>query len=287
MLPPFDLAEPRTLPAALEVLANHGGDALPLAGGTNLLPDLRARRPGCRRFVSLAGVRELRRIDCAESEIVIGGRTTLSDLLREPMMRRAAPGLVESAEVFAGYMVRNAATVGGNICYASPSADLVPPLLALDARVTLASRSGERTVPLDEFYVDYKKTVRRPDELLTAIRWRPPGPNTANLFYKLGLRKGDAIAVLGVAVALTKDGDRCSAARIAIGSAAPMVFRSKRAEALLDGSAVTPDLIDAAARQAADDCRPIDDLRAPAEYRRHAAQALVRRLLTRAWSQLH
>jgi carbon-monoxide dehydrogenase medium subunit len=281
MLPTFELLEPKTLDEALAALADGGGT--PMAGGTNLLPDLRARGEANGRFISLSAIGELRRIDHGEGRVVMGGGTTLTDILRDPALRLAAPSLVAAAEVFAGLMVRNAATVGGNICYGSPSADVVPPLLSLDAEVTLASHQGERSVPLDGFFLDYKKTAMRADEVLTAVSWTPLEPGAANLFYKLGRRKGDAITVTGIAVTVVAKGGRCARARIALGSVAPTVFRAKEAEAVLEGEALTDESIEAAARAAADACRPIDDLRASAEYRSHTAHVLTRRLLRQAW----
>ena len=200
-------------------------------------------------------------------------------------MRTAAPSLVAAAEAFAGFMVRNAATIGGNICCGSPSADVVPPLLSLDAEVSLASTGGTRTLALDECFLDYKKTAMRPDELLISISWTPPEQGTVNLFHKLGRRKGDAITVTGVAITLAVQEGKCSKVRIALGSVAPTVFRAKEAEDSLRGKALTVEVIDAAAHSAADACRPIDDIRASAEYRHHTAHVLVRRLLTQAWEQ--
>lgn len=281
MLPTFELLEPKSLDEALAALADGGGT--PMAGGTNLLPDLRARGEANGRFISLSAISELRRIDHGEGRVVMGGGTTLTDILRDPALRLSAPSLVAAAEVFAGLMVRNAATVGGNICYGSPSADVVPPLLSLDADVTLASHKGERSVPLDSFFLDYKKTAMRADEVLTAVSWTPPDPGAANLFYKLGRRKGDAITVTGVAVTVVAKGGRCAKARIALGSVAPTVFRAKDAEGILEGEVLTDELTEAAARAAADACQPIDDLRASAEYRSHTAHVLTRRLLRQAW----
>ncbi len=284
MLPAFELLEPPSLADALKALAN--GDGVPMAGGTNLLPDLRARVNSTGRFVDLSGIEELRGIDHGNGRVSMGAGTTLTDILHDPALRRAAPSLVAAAEVFAGLMVRNAATVGGNICYASPSADLVPPLLSLDAEVTLASHGGERSLPLDSFFLGYKKTALRAGEVLTTVSWTPPEPGAANLFYKLGRRKGDAITVTGLAVMVVAEGRRCTKARIALGSVAPTVFRAKDAEAMLEGEALTAALIEAAARAAADACQPIDDLRASAEYRRHTVHVLTRRLLRQAWERV-
>ena len=184
-------------------------------------------------------------------------------------------------------MVRNTATVAGNIACGSPAADLVPPLLSLDADVTLASVGGTRTVPLDEYFLDYKRDVRGADELITRISWpRLPKPSV-NTFYKLARRKGDAITVTGVALTLSAADGICTRARIALGAVAPIVFRARAAEALLEGHALTPALIEEAAAAAAAASSPIDDVRASADYRLHTVEALTRRLMSQAWDRLN
>jgi CO/xanthine dehydrogenase FAD-binding subunit len=166
----FDLDIPDNLDGALEALAGGGG-VVPLAGGTNLIVDIRARRERPERVVGLAKVAELCGIKTNGGRIAIGGRTTVSDLLASPDIATAAPSLIEASKVFAGQMVRNTATVAGNIACGSPAADLVPPLMSLDADVTLTSKSGSRTVALDEYFLGYKQDTRRADELITEISW--------------------------------------------------------------------------------------------------------------------
>ncbi|MCP4980956.1 MAG: xanthine dehydrogenase family protein subunit M [Gammaproteobacteria bacterium] len=285
MLPSFDLYQPQSLGDALQVLAKSD-EMQPLAGATNLVPDLRGKRETCRSFISLKALDDLRYINREGDRVTVGACTTISDILRDSAMETDAPALYAAAGIFAGTMVRNAATIGGNICCGSPSADTVPALLTLGAEVTLSSASGERTVPLDEFYVDYKKSVKRADELLTSVSWSIPAGNSVNLFYKLARRKGDAITVTGVAVMIAAQGGVCCSARIALGSVGPTVFRARAAEDLLTGKALDEGLIEQAARTAADQCAPIDDIRASAGYRLQTAFSLTRRLLTQAWKQL-
>ena len=287
MYVPFDLEMPSDLHGALTALAADGDTkTVPMAGGTNLIVDMRARRERPERVVGLGKVGELRGMDFGAERISIGGGTTVTDLLQSPEIAASAPSLVESARLFAGLMVRNTATVAGNIACGSPAADLVPPLLALDAEVTLASRTGTRTLPLDEYFLGYKRDVRRPEELITRISWlRLPQP-FVNTFYKLARRKGDAITVTGVALTLAAAGGVCTTARVALGAVAPIVFRARKAEALLEGRALTPALIDEAARAAAASSSPIDDVRASAEYRLHTVEALTRRLIAQAWGRL-
>ncbi len=292
MFAEFDLVIPADLDEALRMLAQNkqrekGNDGIvPLAGGTNLLVDLRARSvtPTC--LVGLGRLDKLRGIAVDNGRVTIGAGTTLSDILLDPRMARHAASLMDCARVFGGQMVRNTATVAGNVCYGSPAADTVPPLLALDAEVILVSRSGRRVVPLHEFFLGYKHDARRPDELLAEIAWPAPPAESVNCFYKLARRKGDAITVVGVAVSVTIKAGECTAARIALGAVAPVVKRALAAEEMLVGHALTPTLIDAAARQAIAACEPIDDVRASAEYRLHAVHVLTRRLLTQAWNEL-
>ena len=183
----FDLVIPETLDEALEALAeaNGAGGPQPLAGGTNMIVDLRARRVTPSRLVGLGRLEALRGIRVADGRVRMGARTTMSDILRHPDLAGHAPSLVEQARVFGGQMVRNAATVAGNICSGSPAADVVPPLLALDAEVTLASTSGTRVVPLSEFFLGYKRDARAPGELVTEIAWDIPPAHSSNRFYKL------------------------------------------------------------------------------------------------------
>ena len=218
--------------------------------------------------------------------MTVGARTTVSELLASGEIAAAAPSLVDACKVFAGQMVRNTATVAGNIACGSPAADLVPPLLSLDAAVTLVSKAGERSVPLDEYFLGYQQDVRRPDELITRISWPRLPDNAVNTFYKLARRKGDAITITGVAATIAAEGGKCTMARIALGAVAPVVMRAEKAEAMLEGQALTRELIAGAAATAATECSPIDDIRASAEYRRHTVEALTRRLVSQAWEQV-
>ena len=288
MYVPFELEIPGDLAGALGALAGGGDETtVPIAGGTNLIVDMRAKRERPDRVVGLGKVGELRGMDFGAERISIGGGTTVTDLLQSPEIAESAPSLVESSRLFAGLMVRNTATVAGNIACGSPAADLVPPLLALDAEVTLARRAGTRTLPLDEYFLGYRHDVRRPDELITRVSWpRLPQP-FVNTFYKLARRKGDAITVTGVALTLAAADGVCTKARIALGAVAPIVFRAREAEDLLEGRALTPALIHEAAGAAAAASSPIDDVRASAEYRLHTAEALTRRLVAQAWDRLN
>ena len=288
MYVPFELEMPRDLTGALHALTVGGSETtVPIAGGTNLIVDMRARRERPDRVVGLGRVEELRGMEFGADRVSIGGGTTVTDLLQSPEIAQTAPSLVDSARLFAGLMVRNTATVAGNIACGSPAADLVPPLLSLDADVTLASVAGTRTLPLDEYFLGYKRDVREADELIVRVSWPRLSRPSVNTFYKLARRKGDAITVTGVALTLCAADGICTKARIALGAVAPVVFRARNAEALLEGRTLTPALIDEAAAAAAAASSPIDDVRATAEYRLHTVEALTRRLVAQAWDRLN
>jgi xanthine dehydrogenase FAD-binding subunit len=281
MLPEFDLLMPKTLPEALALLAEGAPEVAPLAGGTGLLVDMRGglRRPGV--LMNVSGLDGLGGIRRENGNVVVGGGVTIAELLDDPVIAQYAPVLKQGAQVFANPLVRNRATVGGNLVYASPAADTAPPLLVLGAEVELASKEGSRHVPIQDFMTGVRKTVRRPDELLVAIRWPAPPPNSATAFHKLALRKADAISVLSVAVMVQRDErGNCAQARIALGAAAPTPLRAYTAEELLCGQPLTPEAIDEAAHLASEATCCIDDVRGTAAYRQRVTAALVRRLLT-------
>ena len=283
MLPGFDLLMPETLPEALDLLAESAREVTPVSGGTNLIVDMRSgrRRPGA--LMNIAGMKELGGIRREDGHLVIGGGVTIAALLDEPLVTGHAPILKNAASVFGSPLVRNRATVGGNLADASPAADLAPPLLALDAEVELASAEGLRRLPLEEFMVGVRKTLLQPRELLVAVRCPVPPPLSAGAFYKLGLRKADAISVVSVAVMVEGDGDgRCRQARIALGAVAARPIRAHAAEDLLRGRPIDPATIAEAARLASGSASPIDDIRGSAAYRRRMIGVLVRRLLAAA-----
>ena len=285
MFAEFELVMPGRLEEALRLLADGKGGAV-LAGGTNLMLDLRSRKDKPDRVISICDLEELRGISVDGDRITLGSRTTVTDLLRSSEVASFGPSLIDAAELFGGQMVRNTGTVGGNVACASPAADLVPPLMSLDADLTLANASGTRTVALSAYYQGYKSDVRKPDEIITQISWAKLPANSANTFYKLARRKGDAITVTGVAVTLVVTDGACTRARIALGATGPTVMRARKAEAMLEGQVLTDELVEAAAQQAAAESAPIDDLRAGAEYRVHTVHVLCRRLVSQAWQKL-
>lgn len=283
MLPQFELLMPETLPEALEMLVDRAPDARALAGGTNLIPDMRAGtdRPGT--VVNVQGLRELRGIRREVGYIVIGGGVTLAEVLDSDLIAEHAPALSQAARTFANPLIRNRATVGGNLGNGSPAADTAPPLLALDAEVELVTGDGRRWVPLKEFFVHVCETVCEPTELIKTLRWRVPFTKSWSGFRKMALRKATAISVVSAAARITfDDQDRCEDVRIAMGAVAPTPVRAYAAEELLKGERLEPELIEEVTHVACGASSCIDDVRSAAAYRERVAGVMVRRLLVEA-----
>ncbi len=280
----FDIAVARNLDDVLSLRAELGERAAPIAGGTNLVVDLRAEKRKPDVVVDISHLRDIGAIDEIDGRLRLGANVTLSQAMQDPRIASRYSVLVECCKDFANPLIRNRATFGGNVVDASPAADTPPPLLALGASVHLVSRSGTREVPLDKFFLGYRHTELRPEEMLAYIDLPPQPEGTRGAWYKLGLRKADAIAIVSVAVVMTLDGDRCSSARIALGAVAPIPMRAYRAEAVLAGERVTEALIEEVGNTVMEEVSPIDDIRGTAEYRRWMSKTLVQRCIRRILS---
>jgi CO/xanthine dehydrogenase FAD-binding subunit len=267
---------PATLQEALESLAHSPG--VILSGGTDFFP-ARVDRPLDERVIDISGVRELRGISVESDRIVIGGRTTWTEIIASPLPR-GFDGLKAAAREVGSVQIQNFGTVAGNLCNASPAADGVPPLLALDAEVTLSSIAGSRVLPLSEFILGNRKTARRPDEILTAVAIPRRLENAASRFAKLGARRYLVISIVMVAVTLLSD-ERgvISEARVAVGSCSAQARRLLTLEQALVGIPAKAGIGEIIAREHLNALSPIDDVRGTAAYRNDASLAVIRRTL--------
>ena len=277
MINDFEFTQPRNVPEALEALAQTGR-VVPLAGGTNIMVNLKRAPLEADLVVDLTRLEELKLISGNNGSIRLGAGVSFAQLL-EWQPGGVIEGLMRPMCVaFAGPLIRNLATVGGNVCDASAAADISPPLLALDARVELDSASGGiRALPLPDFFQGVRKTARRPDELLTAIEFPRPAEDERWFYYKLGKRKADAISIVSVAMTVKLAQGKVEKARIALGAVAPVAMRAPETENLLLGEPLNEVVVGAAAAMAAREARPIDDFRASGAYRQQMVEALVRR----------
>jgi len=276
--------EPGNLLEAVSILANLGDQVRPLAGGTDLLVKMKKGPINWRGIVNIKGLTELKGINYEGLTITIGALTQISSLIENPLVRIHFPVLVEAARSLGTPQVRNLATIGGNLCNASPAADVALVLLMYEARLLIIGPSGSRKVPVQEFYVGPSQTVLQQGELLTAIEMDLPPLNSKGVFYKHGKRKSHEIALVNVAVLLTpQPGTKQIRARIAVGAVASTPLRIKDAEDSLTDSLATLSAFEQAAELAKQAVNPIDDVRSTASYRKQMVGVLTRRALVEAW----
>jgi CO/xanthine dehydrogenase FAD-binding subunit len=267
---------PSTLDEAIHVLASSGGQIL--AGGTDFFPSL-GDRPVTGTVVDISGLREIRGVVAEAKHIRIGGLTTWTEVIQAPLPR-CFDGLKAAAREIGSIQIQNRATVAGNLCNASPAADSVPPLLALDAEVELTSHEATRRLPLADFIVGNRKTLRQPGEILSQIFVPRTVENAASVFLKLGARRYLVISIAMVAAVIQKNSaGQVSDARVSVGSCSVVAQRLPELERALLGMSMAPGLGIAATARHLKDLSPIGDVRATAGYRLDAALRLVRRAL--------
>jgi carbon-monoxide dehydrogenase medium subunit len=279
----FDLATPRNVDECLKLLAERGPETKLVAGGTDLLVQMKNGVVKPARVIDLSGIADLRVLAPDDGRgLRVGAAVTARRLELDRAVRARYVSLAESGALVGSVQVRNLATVGGNICNAAPSADMAPPLVALDAEAVIAGLSGRRRVPMASFFTGVRRTVLAPDELLLEFAVPAPGPHSGGSYLRHTPRRELDIAVVGVASQVTLTDGICTKARIALAAVAPTPVRATAAERALEGQRLTPSLIEQAATLAVEAARPISDQRGSADFRRHLVRVLTRRTLTSA-----
>ena len=274
----FDYLAPKNLKEAIEMMSDHP-EAIPLAGGTDLLVQMKEGHRSAQALLSLKRIPEVHQLTC-NGKLAFGSAVTVGQIAANPYIQQDYTALAMGAGLIGSVQIRNMATVGGNLCNAAPSADTAPPLLVLGAQAVIASARGERTIPLEEFFLGPGQTVLQPGELLKEIVVPKPPEGSRAFYVRHTPRARMDIAVVGVATAITLDeGGKIADARLALGAVAPVPMRATKAEALLRGQHLTDELLRQVGALAAQEAQPIDDLRASAEYRRHLVNILTQRAL--------
>jgi CO/xanthine dehydrogenase FAD-binding subunit len=271
---------PTTLQQALGILAAQGEKARPLAGGTDIIIQLRQGVRATRTLVDVKKIRELRELSFdPKTGLRLGAAVSCIEVTENVDLRRRYPGLAEAAHLIGSLQIQNRASVGGNLCNGSPAADTTPALIALGARARIAGAGGEREVAVEDFCTAPGQTVLKPGELLVQILVPPPAAHSADAYLRFIPRNEMDIAVVGVGSALTLDGERVTAARIALGAVGPTPILARKAAESLIGKKLDESALAAAARLATEATSPIDDMRGTAEFRRHVTGVLTRRTL--------
>lgn len=277
----FDYHAPRSLDEVAALLAQHGDEAKVLAGGQSLIPAMRFRLASPGVLIDINNLSELEYLREANGHLAIGALAREFTLEQNPGLAASFPLLVDAARVIADPLVRNRATVGGNLAHADPANDHPAVMLAYGAELSAHSARGSRTIPIDDFFAGMFTTTLEPDELLTEIRIPRPGPGSGGAYIKVERKVGD-YAISAVAVQLTMDGPTCRNIRIALTNVSPAPMRALEAEQLLTGQALTDEALEAAGRAAAAACDPSSDLRGSEEYKRDLTRVLVKRAVRKA-----
>lgn len=278
----FGYVSAKDLGQAVAALAEHGPQAKILAGGTDLLVELKHAVHDPQVIVDVSRLRELKTIAVADDGLHIGALATHGEIMDSPIVRDMFPALVEAAHSIGAVQTRSLGTLGGNLITCVPSMDSGPTLVALEALLTVANASGQRRMPLPELFVGPRKTSLKPGDLLVDIVIPKENLNKPAGFEKFGLRKGQALALVNAAAAFFGDKGKFKAPRIALGAVAPTVIRAPKAEAYLEGRAIGSEAMTEAGRIAAAEAKPISDFRASADYRRDLIAVLVKRALEKA-----
>jgi len=275
---PFRYFAPLTLQEAFGLLSAYRGEAMLLAGGTDLLVEMKEKRVVSPYVIDLKRIPGLNQIVLEPRLLRIGALASIREVEVSPLVKAHAGLLADAAAVLGSLQVRNRGTIGGNLCHASPAADLAPPLIALEAKVKIQGPDAERMEDLEDFFTGSGCTALKVGEILAEVEIPLPGPRTCGTYLKFSPRKAMDLAVAGVAVviALSWPDRVCAKARIALGAVAPTPIRARQAEKRLEGKKIDGSLLEEAARIAASEARPISDLRGSAWFRQEMVKVLVK-----------
>jgi carbon-monoxide dehydrogenase medium subunit len=282
---PFEYFQVGSIREAISLLETYGEEAKVVAGGTDLVPQLRAREVEPKYVVDISGIRDLSYVENYSEGLRIGAVTTHDTLERSSLVLRKAPALAEAVYGVGNAQIRNLGTIGGNLANASPAADTALPLIVSGASLKIVGPRSERLVPAEDFFMSVNKTVLNTNELLTEIQIPSLPENTGEAFIKLGRRAGPDLSIASAAAMVTMDNDTCKDVRIALGSVAPTPLRARKTEDFLRGERLEGKPLGECSEIAANEIRPISDVRAAAEYRTKMAKFLVRNAVQTAMSR--
>ncbi|MFZ2330994.1 MAG: xanthine dehydrogenase family protein subunit M [Atribacterota bacterium] len=282
----FEYLAPKSLSEALNILDEYQKKNIKiLAGGTDLLVKMKTIELNIDYLLYIKEIAELNFINTSNG-LSIGATIPFSHIIKEDKIKTEYTALYEAIQAIAAPAIRNMGTVAGNIGNASPAADTVPSLIVFDAQVLIESKQSKRTLFLKDLFLGPGKTVLRNDELITRIEVPEVKPNTGSAFIKKSRVKAD-LAKINLAVAVQRKGQNCENCKIAFGSVAATVVRAENTEKLLEGKALTEELISQAAQGVAEEIKPIDDIRSTAEYRIAMSREMLRDALSLAWARTY
>jgi len=275
-------AAPTTIAEATALLEKQGDRARVLAGGTDIIVQVREGRRDLDAIVDIKQIPEVNELTCDGKGLVIGSAVACCLIYENAAVAKAFPGIIDAVSLIGGIQIQSRASLGGNLCNASPAADGIPVLIALEGLCDIAGPKGNRSVPVEQFCTAPGKTVLQRGEFLVRFRFPPPKPNSGAAYLRFIPRNEMDIAVVGAGVSVQLDGSKskCIAARIALAAVAPTPLLVPDAGAALVGTTLDDAAIARAAELAQAAAKPITDMRGDADYRRHLVGVLVKRALT-------
>ena len=277
--------KPKSLKEAIEQKEKYKKDAMFIAGGSNLLVYLKDRKINLKYFIDISEIEELRQISIDDETVSIGPSVKISEIEDSIQINENAHLLHQATLEFANPLIKNKATIGGNIADASPAADMAPPLLALDACITLASINGEREVSLKDFFINPRKTDIKDNEIISRISFKKMSKSIKSSFIKLGIRNASTISTVSIAIWLSLQDNKINDIHVALGSVAPTPVRSLSTENLLKNQIPTDDLIEQAMNEIQKDINPISDIRGSSTYRKEMCSNLLKRAINQCLDQ--
>jgi CO/xanthine dehydrogenase FAD-binding subunit len=286
-LPRFEYLSPKTVDEAINLLSRHGREVKPIAGGTDILLKMKRREEVPRYVIGLKNIPGLDTIEYNDGQgLRFGPLVTIHAMEASHMVRENFPILSQAASTIGSAQIRNLGTVVGNLCNALPSADMIPSLIVLGARVKIAGKKAERDIPVEEFLTGPGQTVLAHDELVVEVHVPCPLPHSGGVYIKHAPREAMDLAIIGVAALITLDDGMCSQAKICLGNVGPTPVTAIKAEGILQGKPFSAELVRQASEMASGEARPRSSMRSSAEYRKEMVRTLTARALNRAKEEM-
>jgi CO/xanthine dehydrogenase FAD-binding subunit len=279
----FEYLEPRTVEEALSLLVSHRNKTRVMAGGTDLLVQMKMGKVDPECVINLGRIPALRYL-IVDKGLRIGTLTSFWQIEKHAVVREKYTALFEAASAVTSVQIKHMGTLGGNLCNASPAADSAPPLLVFAAKVRLVTEDNGRVLPLEDFFLGPGQTVLSPRELLLEIQLPEVLPRTGSAFLKMGRVSAD-LAKVSVAVKVVREGEVCKDCRIAFGSVAKTPLRTPEAEKILRGKTFDKKRLEEVSRRSSEEIQPISDIRSTAWYRKEICRVLVRDAMNTAWDR--
>jgi carbon-monoxide dehydrogenase medium subunit len=282
----YEYMTPVTIDETIGLLAEHNGNAKVIAGGTDLLLQIKNKTKKPEYLIDMSGIPGLDYIKYDKKQgLSIGALTTVRDVEKSTVLFQKYPVLCQAAGRLGSVAIRNVGTIGGNLCNASPSAENAPALIGLSAKIKIAAANDERVIPIEDFFIGPGQTVLKSDEVMTEIQVPPPQPNTVGVYLKHAIRGSIDLAIVGVAVIAELEGKFCRDIKIALGAVGPTPMRAQGSERIVKDTEIDNAVIEKCAQAASEESRPITDVRASAKYRKQMVEVLVRNAINEVVSK--